>query len=510
MATRTGQTTEDQKAIELFRFAKEALGRLYVLIRTARSYDRSNFAMLESAQALHAIIGELLNEQDGVRFDVVNDCVFFNRIRMRAKISGFNTMRYFVEETKRRGVRSLVIDETAEIDDLVSFAMVFAQIDPTLADPFQELNRQMELEGISGIEVKPIKKSVEEALHEVRQLPTKEEAKRSFFSALHVVKEAVKEGVTKGKVNPRKVKRVVESVVDSILSDEESMMALTAIKDYDEYTYHHSFNVCIYSIALGNRLGLPRQALCEVGIAALFHDVGKTDVPRDILNKIDNLTDDDWQTIQEHTMSGVKVLTYLKKMDRTILRAMVVAFCHHLNLDRTGYPQTQNTVKPDVFSRIVRIADVYDALTSARSYRMKPFSRSEALDVITSKAGKEFDPTLCAIFADVVGGLPDSASTEEIMEFGKAGKASEEIAEEADSAAKSAPSRWDFPTDDPIEEPAPGEAADSDPQPETSGPDASESDFSESDVSGSDGNEDEGFDPTEMLPEEADAAEPKS
>ena len=452
METDTKQATHEQQAIEQFQTAKEVLGRLYVLVRTARSYDRSNFAMLESAQALHAILGELLNEQDTVRFDVVNECVFFNRIRMRAKVAGFNTMRYFVEETKRRGIRSLTFDETAEIDDLVSFAMVFAQIDPTLADPFSELTRLMELEGISGVEVKPIKKSIEEALHEVKQLPTKEEAKRSFFSALHIVKEAVQEGVTRGKVNPRKVKRVVESVVDSILSDEESMMALTAIKDYDEYTYHHSFNVCIYSIALANRLGLPRQALCELGIGALFHDVGKTDVPRDVLNKLENLTDLDWKTIQEHTMSGVKVLTYLKKMDRTILRAMVVAFCHHLNMDRSGYPQTHSTVEPDAFSRIVRIADIYDALTSARSYRMKPFSRSEALSIIIEKAGRELDPTLCAIFADVAGGLPDNADATEKIDHLSGEDLTGEPDETKSGSGAEGGSRWDFPTDPPIED----------------------------------------------------------
>jgi HD-GYP domain-containing protein (c-di-GMP phosphodiesterase class II) len=82
-------------------------------------------------------------------------------------------------------------------------------------------------------------------------------------------------------------------------------------------------------------------------------------------------------------MSGVKVLTYLKKMDRAILRSMVTAFCHHLNMDLSGYPQTKSPIKPDAFSRIVRIADIYDALTSARSYRMKPFTRADALAIIT-------------------------------------------------------------------------------------------------------------------------------
>jgi HD-GYP domain-containing protein (c-di-GMP phosphodiesterase class II) len=461
MKTEIDQATAQEKALEQFQTAKEVIGRLYVLIRTARSYDRSNVAMLECAQALHAIIGQLLDESDSVRFDVVNDCVFFNRVRMRAKVSGFNTIKYFINESKRRGIRSMTFDEMAEIDDLLSFAMVFAQIDPTLADPFAELVRRMDLEGIAGIEVKPVKKSVEETIHEVRALPTKEEAKRSFFSALHIVKEAVQEGVAKGKVNPRKVKRVVESVVDSILSDEESMMALTAIRDYDEYTYHHSFNVCIYSIALGNRLGFPRQALSEIGIGALFHDVGKTDVPRDVLNKTENLSDEDWKTLQEHTMSGVKVLTYLKKMDRAILRSMITAFCHHLNMDRSGYPQTKTPIKPDPFSRIVRIADIYDALTSARSYRMKPFTRAAALAIITEKAGKELDPTMCAIFADVVGGLPEDTDAAEQLKDLEACKFLE--GEDAGPLDDAAPAKkrevWDFPDDEPL---ADDGAADSD------------------------------------------------
>jgi HD-GYP domain-containing protein (c-di-GMP phosphodiesterase class II) len=394
--------------IRQFQLAREFLGRFYVMMRLARTHDRHNSAVADAAEALHTITNELIDETQVVRFDVADNCVFFNRTRLRASLSGFNTLTYFVDEMTARGVSSMSFDEIAEVDDFLSFAVVFARLDLTNDDPFTELDRLITLEGIAGIEIRPMR-GLGDASDDAGGLagPTKDEAKRSFFSALHIVRQAVRDGISRGKVNPRKVKRVVESVVDSILSDEQSMLALTAIRDYDEYTYHHSFNVCVYSIALGNRLGLPRQALCDIGIAALFHDVGKTEVPREILNKNDNLTDEDWKTIQEHTLSGVKMLTYLKKLDRTILRSMIVAFCHHLNVDRTGYPQTTRPIRPDAFSRIVRIADIYDALTSARSYRMKAFSTSKALAIIASKAGEQLDPTLCAIFADVVGVVPE-------------------------------------------------------------------------------------------------------
>ncbi len=404
--------------LKQFQLAKEFMGRFYVLIRLARTYDRYNTAVADSAEALYAIVNDLLNESDDVKFDIQNDCVFFNRTRLRANVSGFNTLKYFVDEMSARDVRSLSIEDLAEVDDFLSFGMVFARMDLDHPDPFKELVRLMNLEGIAGLDIQRVRKPGEDGDYEGDLAgPTREEAKRSFFSALHIVKQAVKDGISRGKVNPRKVKRVVESVVDSIISDEESMLALTAIKDYDEYTYHHSFNVCIYSIALGNRLGLPRQALCDLGIAALFHDVGKTDVPHNILNKIHDLSEEDWKTIQDHTMSGVKVLTYLKRLDNTILRSMIVAFCHHLNMDRSGYPETQRPIRPGAMSRIVRIADIYDALTSARSYRIKPFSSSEALGIISEKAGKELDPVLCSIFAEVVGVLPQKLEEAHVKEM---------------------------------------------------------------------------------------------
>ncbi len=280
------------------------------------------------------------------------------------------------------------------------------------------MKRLMQLEGTAGIRLEERKQDLE-AFSQASVLiaPSREQAKHSFFSALHILKEAVNGGISKGSVNPRKIKRVVASVVDNILSDQESVLALTYIRDYDEFTYQHCLNVCVYSIALGNRLGLPKPALCELGIAALFHDIGKTCVPLTILNQTGELTDEEWRQIRRHTKTGVQILTQFKKLDKITLRAMLVAFCHHMNLDRTGYPETSKLINPDTSSRIVRIADVYDALTGARSYRIRPFSRDQALEVIREKSGKELDPVLCAIFEDVVSAIPEHTDVREANQY---------------------------------------------------------------------------------------------
>ena len=95
--------------------------------------------------------------------------------------------------------------------------------------------------------------------------------------------------------NIKKIKRVVQGIVDQILNEETSLIGLTTIRDYDEYTFTHSVNVCIFSVALGKRLGLTKLQLYDLGMAALFHDIGKSRVPQALLNKTGGLTDDEWR-----------------------------------------------------------------------------------------------------------------------------------------------------------------------------------------------------------------------
>lgn len=402
------QMLVDDVAVKEFVLAEEFLAKLHVLVRNARTHDRRNATQVQAAKAAEEMLTRLLEQWGAVRFDFVSDCVFFNSTRIKTDAAGYGILKHVVEETKAVDIRAIVIDDGAEADDLLSLAVAFTAVPAAHPSPFAEMERLLRLDGVAGIHLHQRKRGLDEFQHDNALIGEgREEAKHAFFSALHVVKEAVSGGIAKGTVNPRKVKRVVETVVDSILSDEESVLALTYMRDYDEYTYYHSLNVCVYAIALANRLSLPRHALCEVGVAALFHDIGKTYVPRSVLNQCGTLTEDQWRQIRSHTTAAVQVLAQLKKIDKTSLRTLIVAFCHHMNVDKSGYPQTAKGIQPDTASKIVRIADVYDALTGARSYRIRPFTRAEALEILQSKSVKELDPVLCAVFAGVVGAIPE-------------------------------------------------------------------------------------------------------
>ena len=166
------------------------------------------------------------------------------------------------------------------------------------------------MSNVRNISVEKLKKIVEEMSLEPRKM-----VKKTYFNAVSIHKGVINKIKSGEKVNIKKAKRVVESMVDQILEQEQLLLGMTAIKDYDEYTYHHSVNVSILSIALGQRIGLNRKMLTELGMVAIFHDIGKMEIPYEILNKPTNFTDYEWNIVRKHPVWGVKALLRLKKLD---------------------------------------------------------------------------------------------------------------------------------------------------------------------------------------------------
>ena len=221
------------------------------------------------------------------------------------------------------------------------------------------------------------------------------------------VKEIIVSTGDDGEINTAKTKRVVHSLIDQITRDEQSMIELTAIRDYDDYTYAHSVNVTIYSHTVGIRLRLDRARLSQLGFSALFHDVGKVKLPQDLIKKPDAFDEDDWIQMQRHPLLGLK--TILRNLDLNVhtARAARAAFEHHINADGTGYPMLHYRERePDLFSRIISIVDTFDALTSGRVYLRKAMPPDMVLKKMRHQMTSKFDPFLLKLFNDIVGIYP--------------------------------------------------------------------------------------------------------
>src|SRR5207248_5492736 len=136
------------------------------------------------------------------------------------------------------------------------------------------------------------------------------------------------------------------------------------------------------SIALANRVGYPKEDLADLGLAALFHDVGKASISAEVLNKPGEFTEDEWAMMRNHPTEGVISLTRLRGITNLPGRMVAASFEHHMNYDFSGYPKLAVPWKLSLSGRILMIADCYDAMTSSRVYRREPMSPEKVLKIM--------------------------------------------------------------------------------------------------------------------------------
>lgn len=199
------------------------------------------------------------------------------------------------------------------------------------------------------------------------------------------------------------VEGIVIALSRTIEENLGAMIPMASLKSYDEYTATHIINVALLAMGLSEAIGLPNEIVHDVGIAALLHDVGKLEVPSEILNKPDRLTDVEFDAIKLHPEAGSRILFSTPGVPEL---AVIVAYEHHIRFDRGGYPLVPGRWKVNLASAVTQIADIYDALRTDRPYR-RGLDRETILNMMTSDAGKHFDPELLAAFFDHV--IPKTA-----------------------------------------------------------------------------------------------------
>ncbi len=229
-----------------------------------------------------------------------------------------------------------------------------------------------------------------------------EAARRVYGNAIDVVVQALSD-VRNGKVpDGASCDHTVRDMNGMLLRNRDAMIALTLIKNFDEYTYNHSVNVSILSLAVADTLGLPEQDRINVGVAGLLHDVGKTQLALDLIRKPGTLTVAEYEEIKKHPEEGFAILgkmTNIEPETRKIVRE------HHMRFDGAGYPALQPGVRPNPHSQVIAVADCYDALTSMRSYQMARTPQG-AMEIMRKLAGKALDPDLVLLLERSLGAYP--------------------------------------------------------------------------------------------------------
>jgi putative nucleotidyltransferase with HDIG domain len=202
--------------------------------------------------------------------------------------------------------------------------------------------------------------------------------------------------------DPKQSRQLVDNLAQAVAQNRTALVALTALKDYDNYTFTHMVNVSILTMGQARGLGIDGTLLREFGLAALMHDIGKVRTPTEILNKPDKLTDDEFAIMRMHVVDGAEILRRTPEMP-TI--SPVVAFEHHLRIDGTGYPFGVKRGMLNLATMLCSIADVYDAMRSQRAYQQS-FPTDRILAVLQRNDGTQFDQHLVRRFSQLMGIYP--------------------------------------------------------------------------------------------------------
>ncbi|MEK7401738.1 MAG: HD domain-containing phosphohydrolase [Gemmatimonadota bacterium] len=375
---------------------------LYSALRAVKLYPVGNALVQRAVDDLVAVTKELVASEHELELRVSGEFIFVNGTRLRLDLDNFAAFSHVLSVFRVSGIGALTVSETTEPRDWVLLLSAVQDLGDAAPDErYHDVVAKLEAAKVVTIALaEPGEESGED------REASKERAKRTYARSVAVTKELMT-SVRLGKSpNVKRIKRVVQGIVDQILNEETSLVGLSTIRDYDEYTFTHSVNVCIFSVALGKRLGLSKLQLYDLGMAALFHDIGKSRVPLDVLNKSGGLTDQEWRMIADHPWLGVLALFQLRGGQEYPYRSMVVAMEHHMKSDLTGYPKPLRPRQQSVYSKIVAVADGFDAATSRRAYQTVPYTPADVMKELRDNPRRGMDPVVVKAFINLTGIYP--------------------------------------------------------------------------------------------------------
>lgn len=223
-------------------------------------------------------------------------------------------------------------------------------------------------------------------------------SEQTRLESINAVKEIYKSFETKKRMSTERISRTVNNLIDELISKPEILVNCADIRSHDDYTFAHSVQVCVLSLMTGITLGCDHKQLKEMGTGALTHDIGKTLIDIELLNKPGKLTPKEYEMIKNHAQFGFDIL---RSDQQFSLLSAHIALQHHELGDGKGYPRGISGKEIHPYARIVTVADVFDALVADRPYR-KAYSTDQAIAIMKQRSGASFEPAyLEALFSNI-------------------------------------------------------------------------------------------------------------
>jgi putative nucleotidyltransferase with HDIG domain len=372
-----------------FQLADELLRRFAAALRSAQLYSKGHPIITRNLEQFSAAIQLLHGLAPTTVIGFVGDEIIVDDMPLaRAEALG-----PIVRRLQQSGIDRINFDRGITRDELAAFVEKISTIEPRVDD-----SAEAQLPDLPHIRVGrvTVTQRVEGSLTDMATI------RRLYNDAVSVATSVWDSAVTEGKPDATIARTMIDGLAQAVAQNRTALLALTTLKNYDNYTFTHMVNVSILTMGQARALGIDGSLLREVGLAALMHDIGKVLTPLEILNKPEKLTDSEFTIMKRHVVDGAEILR--QTVDIPTL-APVVAFEHHLRIDGSGYPAGVTRSSLNIGTMLCSIADVYDAMRSQRRYQ-QAFPSERILEVLKRNDGTQFDQNLVRRFVQLIGIYP--------------------------------------------------------------------------------------------------------
>jgi putative nucleotidyltransferase with HDIG domain len=297
-----------------------------------------------------------------------------------------------------RGIRQISLLKGLAMGDLTRLVMQVAPKNATA----EGIALSLVADGISTVKV--LGEQSEDEDDDIEEITEIDDttAVQTYRKTLTVVKDLFHE-IERGRIpSSRRLMKVIKNFVTVTMNDPSTLLGLSMIKDYDNYTFNHSVNVGVLSMAMAANLSMDAGQIEEIGAAGLLHDVGKTGIDKKILNKPGRFTSSEYEVMKKHPEIGAMIIRKMEGFSDTIAHGVLG---HHIMHNRKGYPEWAKGEPFGIVADIIAIADCYDACTTLRCYQ-RPMSPKSAIGQLQKMAGSHLNPELLLRFIEMMGRFP--------------------------------------------------------------------------------------------------------
>ena len=369
--------------------SEELIRRLAAALRGTELYSPTHPLVQRGIDAFTTAATEGLQSSPSIVIGFIGDEVVVDGHRLPR---GTASLVGFARDLREREVEKVTISRGLTRDEVRNLIAAFS--DRTSPVPLPD---RLTSRGIRHVTLGKI--VVEDVSDEQAGIAA---ARRVYATAVETAETLWQAAKAGDQPDPSAARKIIDGLARLVTQDRTSLMALTALKKYDNYTFTHMVNVSALAMAQARALNVEGTLLREFGFAALMHDIGKVNTPLDVLNKPDKLTKDEFDVMKRHVVDGAHILRRTPEMPAL---APIVAFEHHLKQDLSGYPENIGSRKLNLCTMIVSIADVFDALRSNRPYR-QGLATNRIRAIMGEQGNPAFNQTLLKRFVNLMGLFP--------------------------------------------------------------------------------------------------------